>query len=259
MAARTWFLTLAVAVAGTVVSLPSYAVPAHSAGSVIHSDPTPPVAGQLTDPLHGECLGCVDNGTITPTSTDPLPFSFTKSPDSGTEHFFLDILIPNNVVGSNAEAFSITGAHTHNVTVADHLVSLIPWTSGKLDAYLGISASPANPISAFLPSTDGVDPGATGYFDYSFDFGSVTFGSLTDPTFTSSFLYPAGTIILAFADVQTCKKNVCTDDWTATAPSSAILETRGITVKKIPEPLTLSFLGAGLAGLAALRRRRNKV
>jgi hypothetical protein len=253
-----WLLALALAAAG--FASPSYAVPVHGAGwVVIHSDPVP--SAVPSDPLHGECSGCHDNGTITPTSADPLTFSFTKSPDTGTETFFLDILIPNNVAGANAEAFSITGTHTQNATVADSLVSATPWTSGKLDAYLGISASPSNPISAFLPSTDAVDPGATGYFDYSFNFGTVTFGSLTDPQFTSSFLYPAGTIILAFADIQICTKKkpiVCTDDWTATASSSAILETRGITIKKIPEPLTLSLFGAGLAGLTTLRRRKNR-
>jgi hypothetical protein len=257
MTARRWFLALTV-VAGAGFSLPSQAVPLHGA-SFLRNEPAP---GASSDPLHGECAGCVDNGFITPTSQDPLPFSFTKSPDKGTATFFVDILIPDNIAGANSESFSIAGTHTANTTVADVLESATPWTSGFLDAYLGISASPANPIGAFLPLTKQLDSGATGYFDYVFDFGSVTFGSLTDPSFTSTFIYPTGTVILAFADTQTCTTKhgvtTCTDDWTATANSSAILETGGQRVHRVPEPATLSILGIGVVGLWAFFRRKSR-
>ena len=171
MPARPWFLALALIAAGTAFSSPSQAVPLHGA-AFIHSDPG---AAFLTDPLHLVCSGCVDNGTITPTEENPPTFGITKSPDTGTEQLFLNILIPNDVAGANALSWTEIGTHTQNATVSSSLVSTTPWTSGMLDAYLGISASPANPISAFLPSTQAFDAGATGYFDYSFDFGTVTF------------------------------------------------------------------------------------
>ena len=44
------------------------------------------------------------------------------------------------------------------------LFSATTWSSGRLDAYLGISASPANPIVAYLSSTQDLDPNATGFY-----------------------------------------------------------------------------------------------
>ena len=93
--------------------------------------------------LHGWCGSgatstCLDNGSNTPTAQSALnPFGFTVSPRNQTGTLFLDVLVPNNNVG--AGPFAITGAATATAT----LVSPTAWTSGQLDSYLGISASPA--------------------------------------------------------------------------------------------------------------------
>ena len=225
--------------------------------------------------LHGVCTplsapNCVDNGTITPIDSNPPSFSFTNSPDSGsTTKFLLEVLIPNNVLNADALSFSIDGTNTGHASAASSLVSLTAWTSGFLDSYLNISATPANPIDALLPSTQAYQAAATGYFDYQFDFGAVTFGALTDPQFTTAFDLPTGAVIVAFFDAgtQTCKTHphlVCTEDWTATANSAALIEVTPFVPctdcgpQNTPEPMTLSLFGAGLAGAAALRRRYNK-
>ncbi len=95
--------------------------------------------------LHGWCGSgatstCLDNGTNTPTGT-ANPFAFTSSP-SGSGDFKIDVLVPNNE--ASAGSFSITGGTITPATAT--LFSATAWTSGDLAAYLGISASPTNPI-----------------------------------------------------------------------------------------------------------------
>src|SRR6516225_10524613 len=126
-----------------------------------------PTTTPLMDPLHGYCaVGCMDNGTNSPTSSNPpINFGFTISPGpaSGSE-YMVDILTPDNKAAG--PSFTLTGPSGTATLVAGS-----PWTSGNLDAFLGISASPANPIGAFLPSTQALDPGATGFNVYAANFG----------------------------------------------------------------------------------------
>jgi len=224
--------------------------------------------------LHGFCTpisapNCVDNNTITPIDSNPPSFGFKNSPtDAGTTTtFLLEVLIPNNVLNADSLSFSIDGTHTGNATVSSSLVSLTSWTSGFLDSYLGISAQPSNPLGAYLPSTQAFQASASGYFDYQFNFGAVTFSALTDPQFTTTFALPVGSVILAFYDdgTQTCRLHPhpsCTEDWTATANSGGLLEVTDFVPcadcvpQNTPEPMTVSLFGAGLAGAAAFARRR---
>src|SRR5215469_4401962 len=131
------------------------------------------------DPLHGYCAGaaqCIDNGTNSPTNLNPpLDFGFTVSPGPATgSTLLLDVLEPNNEAHAPVP---ITG--TFSGTAG--LFSATPWTSGMLDAFLGISASPANPIGAYLPSTQALDPGATGFFVYQVSFAGVTLQDAANP------------------------------------------------------------------------------
>ena len=133
-----------------------------------------------TDPLHGYCAGagqCIDNGTNSPTTNNPpVNFGFTISPGPQTGTLLLDVLEPNNE--AHPASFAITGSNSGTAS----LFSATPWTSGQLDAYLGISASPTNPIGAYLPSTQALDPGATGFFVYQVSFANVTLQSAANPS-----------------------------------------------------------------------------
>jgi hypothetical protein len=213
---------------------------------------TPAVAAPDDNPptLHGFCsLGnvCTDNGTNTPTSVNPPVFAFSASPgpDSGT--LWIDILTPNNVAAPSD--FTMSGYLTGTAT----LYSSTAWTSGFLKDYLGgIDASPANGIGAYLPTTLGYAPGATGFYVFraSFDDTTLPSNSGADDSYLTTLgqsLAP-GSYITAFLQQD--------DDYGANANSGAILETGGRDA--LPEPSTWAMMlfGFGAMGVAVRRSRR---
>jgi len=131
----------------------------------------------LIDPLHGHCLaGCTDNGTNTPIIGPTSGFYFQASPGPQTGIVVIDVLVPNNVPTTEFNNMSVVilsgGGGVGSTSLS--LLSGSDWTSGTLGAYLVATGnsfvtpniSPANPIGAFLPSTQALDPGATGFHVY---------------------------------------------------------------------------------------------
>lgn len=206
--------------------------------------------------LHGFCATaapCTDNGTNTPTSVNPPKFGFSSGGHAETGVVFIDILVPDNVV--LPASYTISGAFLGASTFTATEFSSTAWTSGQLDSYLGISASPTNPIGAYLPSTLPFQPGATGFYVFNFNIGTRTLpsnsGASDADLMTTDLSLFAGSYIVAFINQD--------GKYGATANSGAILETGGTTTTHgtVPEPATWAMMiaGFGLAG-AALRRRR---
>lgn len=217
--------------------------------------------------LHGYCAGvgqCVDNSTNSPTTNNPpQDFGFTiSSGPSTTDHLLMDILAPNNV--TSGPTYGLTGTLSGTAS----LFSSTAWTSGFLDTYLGIAGSSANPIGAYLPSTQALDAGATGFDVYQVDLGSATLQSPSNPNVspleTLSSSLPLGSYIVAFfdTDTTTCVKKergTCIETaefYDSTANSGAIFETGTPTATPLPAALPLFATGLGGLGLLGWRRKR---
>ncbi len=214
------------------------------------------IPGSAQATLHGFCstaAPCTDNGTNTPTSVNPPDFGFSAGGHSATGDLMIDILVPDTVANP-VTTFTISGSLIGASTFTASLFSATPWTAGQLDAYLGISASPTNPIGAYLPSTQTFQPTATGFFVYAADLGTQTLpsnsGASNSDLLTLNNGLLQGSYVLAFLDSSN-----------ATANSGAIFETGspGSTRSAVPEPSTWAMMLLGFAGLgfAGYRKARS--
>lgn len=205
--------------------------------------------------LHGFCSlanPCSDNGTNTPTTVNPPLFGFAASGGAETGAVLIDILVPDNV--TLPPNYVLSGALLGNSTVTASLVSNTPWTSNseKLDTYLGLNASPSNPLGAYLPATLNFQPGATGYYLFQANIGTVTLpgtGDIGPGTNQDNYLMTLNQKLFLGSYIVGFITQDGGSTYKATANSGAILE--------MPEPGTwaMMLLGFGGIGLAARRRR----
>jgi hypothetical protein len=216
-------------------------------------------------PLHGFCNGtgtgtCSDNGTNTPLGNS-TEFGFWLSSTtkvSATGTFYLDILLPNNY--SQPSGFGITGINGYGSGTATE-VSSTAWMTGDLAGYLGVKASPNNPIGAYLPTTVTLDAGATGFYVYQLALPDTTLSDGSSQVYefnsVSGLSGDLGAYIVGFfntsANGYACLHGKPGAEC-ATANSGALL-VNGSTTPPVPEPGTLGLLATALGGLGLFGRR----
>ena len=229
-----------------------------------------PVSASAT-PLHGYCVGtaCPDNGTNSPTALNPPVFAFSTSGQAATGDFLVGILVPND--DPTPASFTILDHNNNAITfTATPLSTTTAWTSGELGAYMAargstnITGGSGHPIGAYLPATQALDPSATGFWVYVADLGTQTLQSQAN-VFSGLELelngqMPLGGYLLGFLQTCTETRHGLSCSYSMNANSGAILETNpncpDCHTENVPEPLTLSLFGVGLAGGFAMRRRR---
>lgn len=231
-------------------------VKAALAGAIIGTA-TPALASNPPT-LHGFCSttsACSDNGNNTPTSVNPPVFGFSAGGHDETGTVWIDILVPDNIANPSSLSFTLSGtlvgSNTYTASLFDAngaQPGTPAWTSGQLDTYLGISASPTNSIGSFNTTSS-----YNGFYVYRADIGSVTLPSNSDAS-NSSLLQlsqglASGSYIVAFLDQG--------GSYGATANSGAIFET-GTPPPSVPEPATwaMMLVGFGAAGCAMRRTKR---
>jgi hypothetical protein len=207
----------------------------------------------------GATSTCIDNGTNSPVSTNPPgELGFTSSPGGETGSLFLKILVPDTATVPG-NTIPLSGGFPDATLVTGTTPG--PWTSGSLQDYLGgafVGVTPDNPIGAYLPSTQALVPGATGFDVFESDLGTQTLAGASGPPnqfFDVPGGVPQGSYFVAFIGPGI----------EATANSGAIFVTAPCTgpscstFPPLPEPSALAVLGTGLAllGMGFLWRRKS--
>jgi len=230
----------------------------------------------VEDPLHGICPGCTPqtiggNDVTLLGSSGVTNFGFGVSPVDKSGTLQLKFLLPTSTV-TLAQATTFASFDVVSGTGVKSDITLFGggsvFSTGQLDAFLGVDASPTNPIGAFLGATNfTISPDTTGYYVALADTGVH---SLTGPgvalTAANTFsldpaLFPQGGLILA---------NLYTADGViATANSGALFnDNGGICLDCTPTPTAVpgptggvgaipAFFGLLGYGLWRLRRREH--
>lgn len=217
--------------------------------------------------LHGWCGGgatslCVDNGTNSPFNMNPPnPFGFTSSPPGETGTLFLKVLVPDNE--TVAGPFAVTGAATATATLVTGTTPG-PWTTGSLQTYLGppfAGETPDNPIGAYLPSTQALDPGATGFNVYEADLGTQT---LAGPGGPPNQLFditgpPLASYLVAFIEFANGGSEATANSGAIFITAACVPGTPGCNSGPplVPEPSALALIGSALVIFGFVWRRRS--
>lgn len=213
-----------------------------------HADSYYPI---VYDPLHlCSPAGCSSFNGVTIGPSGSNDFGISSSPASQSGVLTLDFLVPTNETFTSPVLNVIVAP---SATTPGSFAQIAgTFNSGDLTTFLGFTAAPPNPFSAYIGATLAEDPGATGYtvlqvtFSGSFVTGTTS-GQTTilDNEFDIEGL-PAGTIVTAFL-------NEGANGIVSTAQSSSLI--LGPQNVETPLPASIVFMFTGLVGLIGIGRK----
>jgi hypothetical protein len=212
----------------------------------------------ILDPLHGLCsAGCVENLAQTPTPTSAARqlatgFGLAAIPSTTTGDLTLVFLVPvsplnqsfvpavNELLGPDDPGNPSGGTALAGVTFKG---TFGPGPSSlTLEGFLGINATPSNPIGGFTSPDIADIPGfsVTAFYVFTVDAGIFTTGLSGESVdeFKTTDILPLGTAVVGY---------LSNSDGTFGTANSGQLEVTSLAAAPVPGPI----VGAGLPGLVA--------
>jgi hypothetical protein len=211
--------------------------------------------------LHFGCISptiCSSNGIDYSLSNNPSTFQVglngTLTPIGAGYDFYLIALVPANESSGFSTSFSATNTQFSSASPTfDGTFTNGTELNTVLDTIAnGFTNVPnGHPFSSNMTATRLVDATASAYSVYSYDFGNIM-SAINNPVFTDGAM-PVGTVFTFIATTKNTQSVV----YDSPNGEGLLVTVQGVSQSPppVPEPASLSLIGAAIIGFAVMRRR----